>query len=126
MTSSFPEAASSNAPASVGGRSETPIVKAGTGIAGFDEITRGGIPANRTTLIVGGPGAGKTVFALQSLVTAARQYREPGIFVAFEESSRQIIANAATFGWDLPSLEREKLFFLDARVSPMTIQSGRS
>jgi circadian clock protein KaiC len=124
MTSSLPEAASSNAPESVAGRSEAPIVKAATGIAGFDEITRGGIPAHRTTLIVGGPGAGKTVFALQTLVTAARQYREPGIFVAFEESSRQIIDNAATFGWDLPALERERLFFLDARLSPTTVQSG--
>jgi circadian clock protein KaiC len=124
MTSSLPEAASSNAPESVAGRSEAPIVKAATGIAGFDEITRGGIPAHRTTLIVGGPGAGKTVFALQTLVTAARQYREPGIFVAFEESSRQIIDNAATFGWDLPALERERLFFLDARLSPTTVQAG--
>jgi len=124
MTSSLPEAASSNAPESVAGRSEAPIVKAPTGIIGFDEITRGGLPAQRTTLIVGGPGAGKTVFALQTLVTAARKYREPGIFVAFEESSRQIIANAATFGWDLPALERERLFFLDAQLSPTTVQAG--
>jgi circadian clock protein KaiC len=124
MTSSLPRAASSNAPESVAGRSEAPIVKAGTGISGFDEITRGGLPAHRTTLIVGGPGAGKTVFALQTLVTAARMYREPGIFVAFEESSRQIIGNAATFGWDLPALERERLFFLDARLSPTTVQAG--
>src|SRR5690349_11074541 len=124
MTSSLPEAASSNAPESVAGRSEAPIVKAPTGISGFDEITRGGLPAQRTTLIVGGPGAGKTVFALQTLVTAAREYREPGIFVAFEESSRQIIGNAATFGWDLPALERERLFFLDAQLSPTTVQAG--
>jgi len=124
MTSSLPEAASSDAPESVAGRGEAPIEKAGTGISGFDEITRGGIPAHRTTLIVGGPGAGKTVFALQTLVTAARKYREPGIFVAFEESSRQIIGNAATFGWDLAGLERERLFFLDARLSPTTVQAG--
>ena len=88
--------------------------KAETGIAGFDEITGGGIPSGRTTLVVGGPGAGKTVFALETLVTAASKRREPGIFVAFEESSRHIIANAATFGWDLPALERQHLFFLDA------------
>ena len=124
MTSSLSEAASSNAPESVAGSSEGPIEKAPTGITGFDEITRGGFPANRTTLVVGGPGAGKTVFALQTLVTAARMYREPGIFVAFEESSRQIIDNAATFGWDLPALERERLFFLDARLSPTTVQAG--
>ena len=98
MTSSLPEAAGPSALESVAGRGEAPVVKAATGIAGFDEITRGGLPAHRTTLIVGGPGAGKTVFALQTLVTAARKYREPGIFVAFEESSRQIVGNAATFG----------------------------
>src|SRR5512141_664967 len=109
MTSSETEAAETTSPHSVGD-ADAPIPKAPTGIAGFDEITRGGIPAGRTTLLVGGPGAGKTVFALETLVNAARDQREPGIFVAFEESSRQIIANAATFGWDLPRLEREQLF----------------
>lgn len=121
MTTSNVEAAESRRPASAG---EAPIRKAPTGIQGFDEITGGGLPAGRTTLIIGGPGAGKTVFALQSLVTTAHQEREPGIFVAFEESSRQIIANAATFGWDLPALEQKRLFFLDARLSPATAQSG--
>jgi len=100
------------------------VRKAATGISGVDAITRGGLPEARTTLILGGPGAGKTVLALESLVNAARLDHEPGIFVAFEESSRQIVANAATFGWDLPSLEAERLFFLDARVSPMTVHSG--
>lgn len=123
MTSSETEAAETISPHSVGDP-DAPIRKAPTGIAGFDEITRGGIPAGRTTLLVGGPGAGKTVFALETLVNAARDQREPGIFVAFEESSRQIIANAATFGWDLPRLEREQLFFLDARLSPTTVQAG--
>ncbi|HTI62449.1 MAG TPA: circadian clock protein KaiC [Gemmatimonadaceae bacterium] len=103
---------------------DAPLVKARTGIPGFDEITNGGLPAGRTTLIVGGPGAGKTVFALESLVNAARKFREPGIFVAFEENSRQIVGNAATFGWDLPALEKERLFFLDARLSPTTVHSG--
>ena len=122
MTSSNVEAADSSRRLS--SAAEGPIRKASTGIEGFDEITGGGLPAGRTTLIIGGPGAGKTVFALQSLVSAAHQLREPGIFVAFEESSRQIIANAATFGWDLPALEQEHLFFLDARLSPATVQSG--
>src|ERR1051325_2979668 len=62
------------------------IPKRATGIAGFDEITGGGLPAGRTTLILGAPGAGKTVFALECLVNGARNLREPGIFVAFEES----------------------------------------
>ena len=104
--------------------SENAISKSPTGIAGFDEITGGGLPSDRTALILGAPGAGKTVFALECLVNGARNLREPGIFVAFEESSRQIMSNAATFGWDLPALEKEKLFFLDARLSPTVIKAG--
>jgi len=103
---------------------ETVLEKSPTGIAGFDEITGGGLPFGRTSLILGAPGAGKTVFALECLVNGARNHREPGIFVAFEESSRQIMANAATFGWDLPALERDKLFFLDARLSPTVVKAG--
>jgi circadian clock protein KaiC len=121
MTSSNVEAADSRRQSNA---AEGPIRKAPTGIEGFDEITGGGLPAGRTTLIIGGPGAGKTVFALQGLVSAAHQLREAGIFVAFEENSRQIIANAATFGWDLPALEKERLFFLDARLSPAAVQTG--
>ena len=115
------EAAETRAPVHA---ADAPLIKAPTGIPGFDEITNGGLPAGRTTLVVGGPGAGKTVFALESMVNAARQQREPGIFVAFEENSRQIVSNAATFGWDLPGLEKERLFFLDARLSPATVLSG--
>jgi circadian clock protein KaiC len=97
-----------------------------TGIDGFDEITGGGLPRNRTSLVIGGPGAGKTVFALQALANGARRWGEPGIFVAFEENSRQIIANAASFEWDLPTLEKEgRLFFLDARLSADDVQSGK-
>ena len=103
---------------------EQGIAKRQTGIVGFDEITGGGLPAGRTTLVLGAPGAGKTVFALECLVNGARALREPGIFVAFEESSKQIVENAATFGWDLPTLEKEKLFFLDARLSPTVVQAG--
>ena len=74
-------------------------VKAPTGITGFDEITRGGMPRGRTTLLVGGPGSGKTIFALQFLMHGAKNCKEPGIFVAFEETSQRIVANAASFGW---------------------------
>jgi circadian clock protein KaiC len=100
------------------------IDKVPTGIAGFDELTNGGLPKGRTTLILGGPGSGKTVFALQTLVNGARDLGEPGIFVAFEENSKQIIENAANFGWNLPALEKERLFFLDARMSPDLVISG--
>ena len=99
-------------------------VKMLTGITGFDEITGGGLPRSRTTLVLGGAGCGKTVFALQTLVNAARKKKESSIFVAFEESAGQIIANAATFGWDLPALSKKKLFFLDARLSPDVVQAG--
>jgi circadian clock protein KaiC len=100
------------------------VTKVPTGIQGFDEITSGGLPAGRTTLVLGGPGCGKTVFALQALVSGAHRGKEPGLFVAFEESTREIIANASTFGWDLPALIRKKLFFLDARLSPEVVKAG--
>lgn len=100
------------------------VTKTLTGIQGFDEITDGGLPNARTTLVMGGPGSGKTVFALQTLVNGTRRKKEAGIFVAFEESTKQIIANAATFGWDLPALEKKKLFFLDARLDPEVVKAG--
>jgi len=81
--------------------------KAPTGIAGFDEISRGGLPRGRTTLIVGGPGSGKTIFSLQFLVNGARFYKAPGIFVAFEETSKRIVANAESFDWRLTELRRK-------------------
>lgn len=82
--------------------------KAPTGITGFDEITGGGLPCGRTTLLVGGPGSGKTILALQFLVQGAQACKEPGIFVAFEEASKRIEANAESFGWKLDELRRRK------------------
>jgi circadian clock protein KaiC len=101
-----------------------PLPKIATGIPGFDELSHGGLPRNRTSLLRGGPGSGKTVFALQSLVNAVRRRQEPGIFVAFEEDTGQVIANAASFDWGLPALARNKLFFLDAKLSPDVVKSG--
>lgn len=98
--------------------------KAATGIAGFDEITGGGLPAGRTTLLAGGPGSGKTIFALQFLVQGAHDDAEPGIFVAFEESAQRIAANAESFGWKLAALRKKQLFFLDAQPMADLIQSG--
>src|SRR5581483_9539121 len=77
-----------------------------------------------TSLLIGGPGAGKTVFALQCLVHAARTQRAPGIFVAFEESPRQIIAHSATFDWGLDTLVPKRIFFLDAHLSPTLVKAG--
>jgi len=98
--------------------------KAQTGIVGFDENTRGGLARGRVTLVVGGAGSGKTLFALQTLVNGARHYKEPGIFVAFEESSHRIKANSSKFGWNLDALQRKNLFFLDAQPTAEWIQSG--
>jgi len=98
--------------------------KVRTGIQGFDEITHGGLPRGRTSLLVGGPGSGKTLFGLRFLVEGAQTYQEPGIFVAFEETSKRIVANAEAFGWELPKLQRKTLFFLDAQPSTDLIQSG--
>jgi circadian clock protein KaiC len=99
--------------------------KAQSGITGLDEITGGGLPRGRTTLLVGGSGSGKTILALQFLVHGAQHCDEPGIFVAFEETPRRIIANAETFGWDLGELQRGgRLFFMDAQPPPDLVQSG--
>jgi len=80
---------------------QSTLTKTLTGIQGFDEISTGGLPRGRTSLVMGSAGSGKTVFALQTLVNGARQMDEAGIFVAFEESTRHVVANAASFGWDL-------------------------
>lgn len=100
------------------------INKAPTGIEGFDEISSGGLPRGRTSLLMGGPGTGKTVFALQSLVRGVRELDEPGIFVTFEEDARRIVDNSRSFGWGLDEINPDKLYFMDARLSPQTIKSG--
>jgi circadian clock protein KaiC len=98
--------------------------KAPSGITGFDEITGGGLPRGRTTLLLGGPGSGKTILALQFLVHGAHECKEPAIFVAFEETPQRIVANFKGFGWDLAALQRKNLYFLDAKPSPDVAQSG--
>ncbi|HEX7706596.1 MAG TPA: circadian clock protein KaiC [Thermoanaerobaculia bacterium] len=100
------------------------LAKAPSGIAGLDEITGGGLPRGRTTLLVGGSGSGKTILALQFLVHGAQQCDEPGIFVAFEETPARIIGNAETFGWNLRELQEKKLSFVDAQPPPDLVQSG--
>jgi circadian clock protein KaiC len=102
----------------------TPLAKLGTGVDGLDEVLDGGYPKGRTTMIRGGPGAGKTLFALQFLVQSARQ-GTAGIFITFEESADAIRMNAATLGWDLPALERIGLLFIHhARLDPAAVVSG--
>jgi circadian clock protein KaiC len=100
------------------------LAKTPTGIAGFDDLTGGGLPQGRTTLIVGGPGSGKTIFAMQCLVHGARHCQEPGIFVTFEESPARIAVNFEGFGWGLAELQPEQLAIVDAQPAPDLVQSG--
>jgi circadian clock protein KaiC len=100
---------------------QTPIgvQKIRTMIEGFDDISHGGLPAGRTTLVSGTSGTGKTLFAVQFLYSGITYFDEPGIFVTFEESPADIIKNAFSFGWDLQKLIDEgKLFILDASPDP--------
>ena len=99
--------------------------KALTGITGLDEMTGGGLPRGRTTLLAGGPGSGKTILSLQFLVNGARHFQEPGIFVAFEESGARIVANAAGFDWRIPALQaKKKIYFMDAQPAPDLVFNG--
>jgi circadian clock protein KaiC len=84
------------------------IAKAPTGIAGLDDITHGGLPAGRTTLVCGGPGCGKTVLAMEFLVRGALEFGEPGLFVCFEESTDDLYRNFKSLGFDLEALVEEK------------------
>lgn len=100
------------------------LPKVPTGIAGLDDVLHGGLPEGRTTLISGGPGAGKSVLALESLYRGALAGR-PGIFVTFEEPADAVRQNAWALGWDVAALERAgKLFIMHADVSPDTVLSG--
>jgi circadian clock protein KaiC len=89
------------------------LPKAATGIQGLDEITLGGLPRGRPTLISGGAGSGKTMFGLEFLVRGATQYNEPGVFMSFEESIPDLTKNAASLGFDLARLAADKKLFLD-------------
>lgn len=86
------------------GAAAVTVEKAPTGIAGLDEVLGGGLPVSRVTLVCGGPGAGKTLLAMQFLVSGARELNEPGLFVSFEELSGELVANSASLGWDLGEL----------------------
>jgi len=89
------------------------LQKERTGISGFDEITRGGLPAGRPTLVCGSAGAGKTLFAMEFLVRGATLYNEPGVFISFEESNEELVTNVASMGFDLNQLIAEKKLLLD-------------
>ncbi|MGB4400536.1 MAG: circadian clock protein KaiC [Daejeonella sp.] len=89
------------------------LSKTPTGISGLDEITFGGLPTGRPTLICGTAGCGKTLFSLEFIVRGALEYNEPGVFMAFEEKAEELATNVASLGFDLRKLEEEKLLKLD-------------
>jgi circadian clock protein KaiC len=91
----------------------TPLQKELTGIPGFDEISRGGVPKGRPTLICGSAGAGKTLFAMEFLIRGATQFNEPGVFISFEESDEELATNVASLNFDLRELIAEKKLVLD-------------
>jgi circadian clock protein KaiC len=100
------------------GDHESPVVptslpKTATGIEGFDEITSGGLPTGRPTLVCGGAGCGKTLFAISFLVHGATRFEEPGVYMTFEESVDELSQNVASLGFDLPRLIEEKKIVLD-------------
>lgn len=91
----------------------TSIPKTATGITGFDEITSGGLPSGRPTLICGTAGAGKTLFSVEFIVNGATIYNEPGVIMAFEEKAEELEANVASLGFDLKKLQKQGLLRID-------------
>lgn len=89
------------------------LPKSPTGISGFDELTGGGLPQGRPTLVCGPAGCGKTLFAMEFLVRGITEFDEPGVFIAFEESEGDLVVNVASLGFDLPRLQEEGVLVLD-------------
>ena len=100
------------------------VEKTPSGIAGFDQITGGGLPKGRSTLVCGGPGSGKTIFAVEFLVRGA-ELGEPGVFITFEESVKDLSANVASLGFDLARLQEQKLLAVDyVHLDPAEIEEA--
>jgi circadian clock protein KaiC len=89
------------------------LVKSRTGIDGLDEITYGGLPHGRTTLVCGSAGSGKTVLGMEFLIHGALKFGEPGVFMAFEETDHELVDNIASTGYDLQALQKENKLCID-------------
>jgi len=89
------------------------LPKTPTSIKGLDEITGGGLPKGRPTLVCGGAGCGKTLFAMEFIVHGATIYNEPGVFISFEETEKELTANVASLGFDLDGLVASKMIWLE-------------
>lgn len=104
---------------------ERELPKSPTGIEGLDQITEGGLPQGRPTLVCGGPGCGKTLLAMEFLVRGATQFGEPGVFMAFEETGEELAQNVRSLGFDLDALVEQKKMALDhVRVEPAEIEEN--
>src|ERR1022692_2519124 len=104
---------------------KTLLPKCPTGIQSLDEITGGGLPRGRPTLVCGGAGCGKTLLAAEFLVRGATQFDEPGVFMSFEETEAELKANVASLGFDLAGLVRRKKIMLDyVHVEPSEIHES--
>lgn len=100
----------------------TGLEKAPTGIRGLDEISGGGLPRGRTSIVCGGPGCGKTMLSLEFLVRGVEEFGEPGVLLAFEETPEEMTRNVASLGFDLKTLSDKKKLFLDfMRIEPSEI-----
>lgn len=107
------------------GRTLKALAKAPTGIAGFDEITAGGLPRGRASLVCGGPGCGKTLFGVEFLVRGATEFGEPGVLMTFEETAEELAENVASLGFDLEELQAEKRLAIDhVRVERSDIEEA--
>ncbi len=98
------------------------LEKVPTGIRGLDEISGGGLPRGRTTIVCGGPGCGKTMLGMEFLIRGVEEYGEPGVLLAFEETPEEMTRNVASLGFDLKTLSEKKKLFLDfMRIEPSEI-----
>ena len=98
------------------------LEKVRTGIKGLDDISAGGLPRGRTTIVCGGPGCGKTMLGLEFLVRGVEEFGEPGVLLAFEETPEEMSQNVASLGFDLKRLRDQKKLFLDfIRIEPSEI-----
>lgn len=104
------------------------IIRVPTGVIGFDNLVDGGLKRNSINLVSGGAGSGKTIFAVQFLVTGIIKHKEPGIYITFEEKKEKLYEDMLAFGWDLAALEKQGTFtFLEytpEQVKKVLIEGG--
>jgi len=108
-----------------GDRPDLELPKSPTGITGFDEVSNGGVPTGRPTLVSGPPGAGKSLFALQFLVHGATRCAEPGVYLSFEGNRAKITSDVRALGIDLDALEQDGRLLVDVQsMARQTVQTG--